>query len=207
MLPYLLDAYSTYRSVTAPFSPAGLIARTVRASPSSQARSLQEDDPGLQSEVEKLDLRTLAPGIFSFQITREQLMDLVEDRLRSAFAGLGGKHCRFIRADANSAVLVLPSKSVHVKLATDADPEEREGAFRELAEKRNPSDSWVITMSAKEVDERLPPKSLNEGRVVRGRFRMVPVARLMAECFGSRYDVVAVGRNGEMLVATLRKRT
>jgi hypothetical protein len=208
MVPYLLDAYSAYASATSPFSPSGLIARAAGASPGALAsRSLDRDDPGLQSEVKKLDLRTLAPGIFSFQITREQLMDLAEDHLRAVFAPQGGKHSRFIRADATNAVLVLPSKSIHVALATEADPKEgEEKVFRDQAERRNPSETWVITMSGREVSERLPPKSLTEERAIQGQFRMVPVAAFIGECFGARYDVVAVGRSGEMIVATLRKR-
>ncbi len=210
MIPYLLNAYTAYRDLTGSFAPDRLLAAAVQpratgggATPKEQA--LSEVDAETVEEVRRLNLQTLAPGIFSIEMTRDQLLDIVEDHLRVVFSYEGGRESRFARSEAADAVLFLPARSVYVVLALDSKPLE-ETALRREAEERNPGETFVFALGTMEVNERLAPKFVSEERVLHGFFRVIPVANLLADAFGKHYHVLAVGRGrqGETVLATLQ---
>jgi len=217
MLPNLLNAYSTYREVTGALSPSQALVESIR--PASEAREgvqgrgsearqrwqVEEEEQALLAEIGKLNLRTLAPGIVSLEITEEQLLDLVEARVKANFAGEGAEECAASITSPSESTLVLPGRTVLMRIALELTPIEEERVKNE-AERNNPAEMWLFSLAERDENTRLPPKFLREDKVAFGYLRLVPISRLLQESFGRFYDVIAVGKGKGGLTVALQEK-
>jgi hypothetical protein len=189
LLPYIATTFSDYRAFSGALAPERYVMQGLsqRGAPLKALTSVKEED--LLAEVRGMDIRFLGPGVLSLRLTAEQVFGFIEDGLRKHFVREGARVARFARGGPAQASLMLPGRPVEARLIPLLTANEMK---RLLEEARTGSfETWIFTTSEAETEIPLDPLFTSENNVQFNHFRVIPLRKLLADVFKSRWDVVS----------------
>ncbi|MDG6904851.1 MAG: hypothetical protein JRN20_03600 [Nitrososphaerota archaeon] len=181
-LPFVLNAVWEAHSVLNPVRLASTAA--------SEFQRLEEDGKRKELEIKSLardignlNLRTDNEGRLSLILTRDQLLEIAGNYLISQFLSEGSFGAHFETSSKPpdyDGMLNLPNKAIFAKIVeTEID---QNWIFNEAdkAVELNPSEVWIFNYNDQRFDVRFDPIFISEGKILRGRFKLIPATELIS---------------------------
>ncbi|MGA2875166.1 MAG: hypothetical protein ABSE82_06450 [Nitrososphaerales archaeon] len=149
------------------------------------ARTNREELSHLTRDVGKLNLQSESMGRLSLTLTRPQMLVLIANYLSTEYfrqASVDAELMPVASLPDFDGMLVLPTKSVFVKL--NREDLDQKSLIREIdrAETLNPSDVCIVCYeTSHRTDILFDPVFVSENKVQRGRFRLISLPDLFEE--------------------------
>ncbi len=194
-LPYMLNIFWEARTA---LSPGGLAAVALNQYERVERNNkLQEGDLQLLArDLGQLDMKIEGTGRISLTLSEDQLLSFIGSYLISFFLSEGSSSSELVRtskAREYDAALVLPGKTIFVKLCRGQLDEAALSLELERAKALNPSEVWIFPYFEIEgKDIQLDPVFVSENRILHGHLRVVPLSEVMINATGGRFFVFAV---------------
>ncbi len=151
----------------------------------NNARMNREELSALTRDVGKLNLESEGTGRLSLTLTRPQLKVLIANYLSSEYFRQASANAELRPATAlpdYDGMVVLPTKSVFVKLIKEDLDQKSLVKEIDKAETLNPSDVCIICYeTSHRTDILFDPVFVSENKVQRGRFRLLSLPDLIGE--------------------------
>ena len=183
-IPYMLNAVWEAHQVLSP----GYLASTAIEQYQhleNNARQNREELSALTRDVGKLNLQSEDTGRLSLTLTRPQLMVLIANYLSSQYFRQTSTDAELkpaVSVPEYDGMLVLPTKSVFVKLIKEDLNQKSLVNEIDKAETLNPSDVCIICYeTTHRTDILFDPIFVSENKVQRGRFRLMSLPDLFGE--------------------------
>ncbi|MDG6997908.1 MAG: hypothetical protein JRN15_02205 [Nitrososphaerota archaeon] len=191
-LPFMLNAAWEAHSI---LSPAGIASRAVSEYQKFEKNTkLQRDEiKSLTKQIDSLDIQAEETGRISLSLTRAELLELVGNYLVSQFLNVGSAGVKFSQTSNGDydGILRLPDKSIFAKLIQGEIDQQRVFSEADKAESLNPSEVWIFTHDAsKRSDIRFGPIFVSENKILRGRFRAMPVTDIFSDITKGRFSAL-----------------
>jgi hypothetical protein len=124
-------------------------------------------------------------------IDRKTALELIERMLKKTFARQEAAATATFRVNSDGGrdedhdgELALPNRSIYVKLVPNgASTAEFANTYLEKVRSRNPSEYWLFAPNQEKLDIAFDPV-FTEGKVTRGRLRIMGLATLISEIVG-----------------------
>jgi hypothetical protein len=191
----------------------------------ASALANDERQNALQFEKHETELRAMAAqirdlnaryegGSLAVYLDRKTSLELIERMLKKTFARQEAAATATFRVDSDErgdqdhdGELALPTRSIYVKLIPNgATTAEFANSYLEKVRSRNPSEYWLFAPNQERLDIAFDPV-FTEGRVTRGRLRIMGLATLISEIVGDLHEVVATYDGAEGYKVIITKKT
>ena len=207
-LPFMLNAVWEARSL---MSPAGLASRAISEYQKFEKNTnLQRDEiKSLTKQISNLDIQAEGTGRISLSLTRAELLELIGNYLVSRFLNVGSSGAKFSQVSIADydGTLRLPDRSIFAKLIQEGVDQQRVFSEVDKAESLNPSEVWLFTYDAsKRSDILFGPIFVSENKILRGRFRLMPVTDIFSDITRGHFSalILSEGRMGDAEEARTR---
>ena len=142
--------------------------------------------------IEKLRVEVNGAGSVALTLERGEVSSCAEEYLRRLYSLEGGGRTRVgVPSSAEGGgtfghVLRLPSRNIYLKVTEELTQQEA-ASLLDLARRMNPSEVLIVADTGAGADERLDPVFVSENKIMRGRFRSISTAEMLAGFFGNRF--------------------
>jgi hypothetical protein len=166
------------------------------------AKLQQEELRSLIQDLSDLNLHTEGTGRLSLTLTRDQLLELIENYLVLQYLNQGSTGAKFTiskNIHGYDGMLSLPNKEIFTSLIEEKI--DNNWIFDEIskAQTLNPSEIWIFTYQEEQRSDILfGPVFVSENRILRGRFRLMPVTSLLKLITKERFSFTVEKSESEM---------
>jgi hypothetical protein len=198
---FVLNAYLKTGSVQ---DPTELAASALATEPRQDGENFKKHEAELRAMAGQIrDLKAkYEGGSLAVYLDRKTALELIERMLRKAFARQEAAATATFKIESGAlrdvdhdGELALPNRSIYVKFVPEgSSTAEFANSYLEKVRSRNPSEYWLFAPNQEKLDIPFEPV-FTEGKVTRGRLRVMGLATLISDIVGddhvvaARYDV------------------
>ena len=180
-LPFMINAVWEAHTVLSPANLASVATSEYQRLEAS-AKLREEEIKSLKQDIGHLNLQSESTGRISLTLTRGEILELVGNYLISQFRDDGSAGAQFTVSPNHrgyDGVLNLPSKVIFSKLVREKIDQNWIFGEVDKAESLNPAEVWIFTYDENKFDVRFDPVFVSETRIMRGRFKILPLTDLI----------------------------
>ena len=180
-LPFMINAVWEAHTVLSPANLASAAASEYQRLETS-AKLREEEIKSLKQDIGHLNLQSESTGRISLTLTRSEILELTGNYLISQFRNDGSAGSKFTVSSSHQGyegMLNLPNKAVFSKLVREKIDQNWIFSEVDKAESLNPAEVWIFAYHEHRFDVRFDPVFLSETRIMRGRFKLLPLTEMI----------------------------